>query len=109
MSTFGDYIKERQGKEIIEDDRGFATFQFLDDARCYIEDIYVRPDFRKRGVAKDMADKVAERAKSVGCKTLWGSVVPTAKGSTDSIKVLLAYGMSLDSSAVNLILFKKDL
>lgn len=109
MSTFGEYIKEREGKEIIEDERGFATYLFQENGSCYIESIYVRPDFRKTGVAAEMADKIVEIAKKRGAKELLGSVSPSTKGSTASVRVLLAYGFSLDSSANNFILFRKDI
>lgn len=109
MSKYAEYIKEREDKEIIEDSRGFATYQFLDSDKCYIESIYVRPDYRNTNVASEMADKVASIAKAKGCNKLLGSVSPTTKNSTASLKVLLAYGFDLDSSTNNLILFSKDI
>lgn len=109
MSTFAEYIKEREGKEIIEDDRGFATYKFLDATRCYIENIYVRPDYRNTKVASEMADKIVDIARAKGCTKMLGSVCPVAIGSTASLKVLLAYGFQLDSIAANLILFSKDI
>ena len=109
MSLYGSYIKEREDKEIIEDSRGFATYQFLDYDRCYIESIYVQPDFRNTNLASEMADKIAIIAKERGCTKLVGSVSPTANGATASLKVLLAYGFQLESSSNNLIVFVKDL
>jgi ribosomal protein S18 acetylase RimI-like enzyme len=109
MSTYGNYIKEREGKEIIEDSLGFATYQFLDDNRCYIENIYVIPDHRNSNVASSYADKITEIAKERGCTKLIGSVCPTTSGATASLKVLLAYGFSLDSCLNNIIIFSKDI
>lgn len=108
MSLYGDYIKERANREIIESDIGFATYYYLNDG-CYVEEIYVKPEFRKSNEASKMADKISEIAKENDYKKLYGTVCPTANGATNSLKVLLAYGFSLDSCINNLIILKKDL
>ena len=108
MSLFGQYIYERQNKCILENEFGFATYYFQNDC-CYIEDIYVVREKRKSGLASEMADKIAEEAKSKGMKYLIGSVKPSTSGSTASLKVLLAYGFQLVSAQEDFIWFKKEL
>lgn len=108
MSLFRDYILERGGKEIIESEKGFATYYYINDG-CYIEEIFVKPEFRKSGEASKLANEISEIAKSKGCSNLYGTVCPSANGSTNSLKVLLAYGFKLDSSINNLIVMKKEL
>lgn len=107
MSLYADYLKERTEDQILENDQGFITYRFMDSLTCYIVDIYVRPEHRKQRVASDIADLVMEIAKNRGCTKLLGSVVPSAKGSTTSLKVLLGYGMTLKSSGVDFILFER--
>lgn len=108
MSLYAEYIREREGKEIVEDEKGFVTYTFVPEG-CYVVDIYVKPEFRKQGHAAALTDVVACVAKGKGCSKLIGSVCPQAKGSTDSLKALLAYGFQLDSCAPNLIYLKKEL
>lgn len=108
MSLYGEYIKERVGKEIVESDKGFATYSYVDNG-CYIEDIYVIPEHRRSGEAARLADEVAHTAKAKGLQKLFGSVVPSAKGSTSSLKVLLSYGFKLLSADKNIIYFEKDI
>lgn len=109
MSLYGQYIKERLGKEILEcADKGFATYSFKDNS-CYIEDIYVCPDNRHEHIASHMTNSIAEIAKNKGCTSLLGSIVPSANYSTDSLKALLAYGFELDSCINNFIVLKKDI
>lgn len=108
LSLYAKYVIEREGKEIIESEVGFATYYFLDD-NCYIQNIFVEKDYRKIGEASRLAQEIEKIAKSKGCKKLYGTVCPSANGSTESIKVLLAYGFKLDSSINNLIAFVKDL
>jgi len=108
MSLYADYIKQREGKEIVETDIGFATYTIVKDG-MYIEDIFVSSDHRHSGEAARMADQIADIAREKGLKKLFGSVVPTANHSTTSLKVLIAYGFRLSSSTNNFILLEKDL
>lgn len=108
MSLFSEYLRERTEIEMIENDYGFITFSIEGD-NCYIRDLYIVPAERKNHWATDLANRVRDIALSRKCKYLTGSVCPQAKNATDSLKVLLAYGMRLDSAANNLIIFKKEI
>ncbi len=107
-SHYANYIKEREGREILEDKHGFASYAFTPDA-VYIQEIYVLPDYRKDGVAARYADIIAEIARAKGFTKMIGSVCPSANGSTESLKVLLAYGFKVHSSEQNLIWFVKQI
>lgn len=109
MSLYADYIKEHRNDGCIESDKGFCTYRFLNEKQVYIVDIYVVPSQRKSREASLMADLVVKTAKDKGCTQLLGTVVPTAKNSTESLKVLLGYGMELDSSSNDMIIMKKDI
>lgn len=109
MSLYADYIKERNGDEIVESEIGFASFRYLNETQVYIIDIYIKPQFRKARAASTLADMIIELAKVKGCKELLGSVVPSSKSATDSLKVLLGYGMSIQSASAEMIIFKKDI
>jgi GNAT superfamily N-acetyltransferase len=112
MSLYGEYIKERLGDYIIEDERGFASYRFIESngkPAVYIVDLYVRPSLRKEGIAALMADEICKEALRVDCVEMLGTVVPSAKGATDSAKVLIAYGMQIQSASNDLIIFRKDI
>lgn len=110
MSLYGDYIKEHHGDGIIETQDGFATYRFLNDGKTiYIVDIYVTPVMRVTGLASTLANEIAKVGKEKGATEMLGTVVPSARQSTESLKVLLAYGMKLKSAAADLIVFRKDL
>jgi len=110
MSQYADYLKERSNDLIIEGPEGFATYRYLDNKKTvYIVDIYTVPDFRQKGQASWLADAIVKEAKDRGCTELIGSVVPSMKNSTASLKVLLGYGMSLASAASDFILFRKEI
>jgi len=110
MSMYADYLKEKTNDQIIETDKGFATYRYLEgQGVVYIVDLYVKPEYRKASVASTMADTIVDLARKKGCVKLLGSVVPSAKNSTDSLRVLLGYGMSLESSSNDFIIFRKDI
>lgn len=108
-SLFAEYIKEREGKQIIESDKGFATFKVFDNKECYLESIYVKPEYRETGLATDMANEISEIAKEHGCTSLIGSVCIDDVAVTKNMKVLLAYNMQIYKIVGNLIFLKKDL
>ncbi len=112
MKMYRDYLKERIGDELLEREEGFATYRFIDDMTTksvYIVDIYVRPDFRKTKVASEMADCIAAIAKEQGCKYMIGSVLSTSATATESIKVLLGYGMCFHKLFQDGLIFKKEI
>lgn len=110
MSMWANYLREKTSDQIIETDKGFATYRYLMEQKTvYIVDLYVLPDFRKDTVATSIADTIVEEARNKGCNKLLGSVVPSAKNSTTSLRVLLGYGMSLESSSTDFIVFRKDI
>ena len=109
-SLYAQYLIERTEDLILESPTGFATYRYLNDLKSvYIIDIYVIPEARKQHHAAHLADKVAEIAKARGCTEMLGTVVPGTKGCTDSLKVLLAYGMTLKGIEGNHIVFRKEI
>jgi ribosomal protein S18 acetylase RimI-like enzyme len=109
MSYYANYIKEKTNDLVLEVDYGFATYRYLDEKTVYITDIYIHPDFRRKDYASNLADIIVEEAKQKGCTKLMGSVIPSNKNSTDSLRVLLGYKMSLESSVNDFIIFKKEI
>lgn len=108
MSFYADYVKEKTNDSIIETDYGFASYRYIEDGKSvYIIDIYIVPEQRKAGKASELADQICKEASEKGCLSLIGSVVPSNKGSSISVDVLRSFGMELQSSAQDLIIFRK--
>lgn len=109
MSHFAKYKKEREGKEVLETEHGFAVWYQLNPEVVYLEDIYVDLYHRQEGLASKMADEVAKIAKEKGCTKMLGSVNAQAHGADTSIRVLHAYGMKLHSVDGQMIYFIKEI
>jgi hypothetical protein len=110
MSLYGEYLTERTDDTIIETVSGFATYRYINDGKSvYIIDIFVVKEQRQNFHATFLADQIVAEAKSKGCTELIGTVMPSSKNSTTSLKVLLGYGMQLHSASENCIVFRKDI
>lgn len=110
MSLYGEYIKERTADFIFESAHGFVTFRYLNDGKSvYIIDIFTQKNHRTSGAASALADLVVEEARTKGCMELLGTVSPSTKNSTISLKVLFGYGMELHSSGPDWIICRKDI
>jgi ribosomal protein S18 acetylase RimI-like enzyme len=109
MSLYAEYLKEKTSDQIIENEKGFITYRYVDEHTVYIIDLFILPEFRRDHIASLLADSIVEEAKKKGCIKLLGSVVPSNKNSTASLKVLLGYGMVLESSSNDFIIFRKGI
>ncbi len=108
MSLYADYNKEREDFETIEVEHAFIDYKIFGE-ECYVRNVYVTPEKRKTGLVYEMYAKVEDIARKSGCKFMTGTVVPSAKGSTRSLKVLIDGGAQLLRSENNLIVFTKRL
>lgn len=108
MDHLAAYLKERENFDSLVREEGFASYQINGD-ECYIRDIWVHKDFRKKGIASELADDIARIAIVKGCKYLTGSVSTTALGATESLMVLFAYGFKIHSVVSYGIYCRKEL
>jgi GNAT superfamily N-acetyltransferase len=115
-SLWAKYLSERDKKEVLEAEHGFAVFSFLEGNICYLEELFVDRDFRLKGLSVQLAQEVEKIALERGATLLVGSVriVNDAKASRESARVvkgLINYGMEpYDFEAsTKLLFFRKHL
>ena len=106
MSLYAEYLKERTNDIIIENDFGFVVYRRLNETTVFIVDIFVKIDSRKEYNGTKLVDLVVEVSQP---EVLMATIVPAAKGSTNSLKAALAYGFLLDSSCNDFIILKKNI
>jgi GNAT superfamily N-acetyltransferase len=107
-SLYAQYVKEKRGLETLEHDWGFVTYEIKDEV-IYLADIFVLRESRHQGKAAQLCQELGEIAKTSGCKRAFGSVDPSAKNSTEGVKLILALGMELVSIENGLIFFAKEI
>lgn len=108
MSHYGEYIKEREGFEIVENDSGFATYKIFGD-ECYLRDIFVVSEKRQSHVGLEFLKKIEEIARAAKCRVVTGTVFPAAHGSTESLTAILKVGFKLHSCTGEKIVLMKEL
>lgn len=108
-SLYKQYVEERcPNRFVIETLNGFVLYE-IQQAYCYIIDIFVTKEARKKGVARFLNDEVVKAAKAKDCKVLLGSIDPQANGADTSFKVLLAGGFKPTGIKDNLVFFAKEI
>lgn len=108
MKHYANYILEREGFQTIQHEYGFATYRCQGN-EVYLRDIYVDPDYRKSRVAAQMTDQVAQAGRAAGCTVMTGTCQPSAKGATEGLKAMLAYGFQIKIAAPDMIVVVIDL
>jgi ribosomal protein S18 acetylase RimI-like enzyme len=116
-SLYAQYIKEREGKDILfhiegTSPVGFLTYKEVGPGEkvlpgIYIIDIFVKAGYRDRGIAKKMADQICEKAKAQNVDWVYGSCDIQANGAETSAQVLLAYGFKFKYIDRSLLFFEK--
>lgn len=108
MSLWAKYISERQGHRIIESDHAFVSYNVQGD-KIYLEDLYVAPEHRKRGVAQGLMSSLEKIGKEHGCKALITTTSTKTKGATYSLFVSIKYGLKVFKSDENYVWLYKEL
>lgn len=99
MKLYRDYIKERNGWDLIETDDGFVAYriEFTEGAPAvgYIQEAYVAPYAREKGVCREMMDQVCKMVKEAGGTVLFATICPYATGANDVLRMAMKYGFTL--------------
>ena len=109
-SNYGLYIEEREGIDILEDGKGFATFKHITERKeLYISDVFIRKEYRKENRAAGYFDELTEMAKELECEYLLTHVDPETNGWELSQRALTGYGFRETVTVDSLVFFRKDL
>ncbi len=109
MSMWTDYKKELEGRSAIETDYGFIVYDFYENQDVYLEEIYVKPEHRRKKAATELVDMVIEIAKLKGSKNVWASIVPSKNNPTSSMEAHIAYGFKIKAASENMIWMIKEI
>lgn len=108
MSHYANYLKERQGKEYVEDEYGFYVYYFHEDF-LFIEDLYVSPEHRHKGVAQRYSKELARITLESGRYKMVCNIIPSTNGASYMAGNLIENGFKLDSSGDDIIYFIKEI
>jgi len=104
-----EYIRERLGKEsTVVPDKGFAIY-FDTPHGLYVEEIYVKPECRREGVAEALMVRLQHIAKERNFKYLIGSVEINSTNPEPSLIGMLKNGFKLHENSGSMIYLKKEI
>lgn len=109
LDLYLSYVKERLGFEsIVEEGKAFAIFK-TEGQEIYIQDIYVAPEYRKKGIMDAMEGRIEAHAIEKGCTFATGTVQPTANNSEESLVYCIGRGYKIVEAHPNVIILRKEL
>lgn len=91
MNLYAQYLKEREGKEVIEKGTGFCIYE-IHSPHVYISDVFVQKEYRNFGIASSLIEEVVQKAKKENCKYALTSFCLKANGWNISRKVMKKLG-----------------
>lgn len=108
MSKYAIYVHEREGAETYEDHRGFFTY-VVNDGIFQVNDLFVLPGLRNRGIGKEFADLIEAYAKEDNCRMIVCTTCTDAKNWEQSEAYIKAHGYAKIKEEGTLIYYKKEL
>jgi GNAT superfamily N-acetyltransferase len=106
---YKDYVENQLPNRFVhETEKGFITYH-INGIECQLEEIYVKPEFRRKGVAVELRDFAANDGKEKGCEYIKGSVVVGTNMAEESCMAMLKYGYKFWYTDGIIIYFKKEL
>ena len=102
------YIKERMKADVIEADHGFVTFRLLGE-ECFVCDIYVEENERRKSVCRDLIEGLTAKAKEAGCKYIAGRIYLNDNGKERTLQAAFGIGFKLLRSDHDSVLVFKEI
>jgi ribosomal protein S18 acetylase RimI-like enzyme len=97
-SLYANYIKEREGIDILEMFYGFMTYKLMPEAKTvYLRDCYVLPQYRGQAKVSEMAEIIEKIAFDNGCTISMTSVDLNTLSASKNLKTYLGYGFNVGS------------
>jgi ribosomal protein S18 acetylase RimI-like enzyme len=106
---YAEYLNEVYGKKTLQTKEGFVIYS-TDNDILYIEDIYIKPDSRGKGIGKELFNYMCIFAKGRKFKKLMASVVLSSKDSNINLaKYITELGFRITRSNDIIIYLMKEL
>lgn len=108
LDLYRKYIKEREGKELIQNDHAFISYKILGE-ECFVADMYCDNDFRGQGHAFNLAVALIEIAMKSNCKYMSSNVHTELEGAQRSIQLQMKFGFNVIGGSGRVIFLRKEL
>jgi hypothetical protein len=107
-TLYFDYIKEREGLEVLENESGFITYKITGD-ECFIKNMFITPKMRSTFLLKNMIDLLCEIAFIRKCKFISANIDLQDEGAGRTLVAALKIGFRLARAQNDILLIIKEL
>lgn len=107
-TLYSDYVKERLGADILEDESGFIVYSIKEN-ECFIQDMHIRHVVRNQGYGKALVEQLEEIAKNNKCDVITANVHLWDAGCNNTIAAAIKTGFTLGRAENNVILIIKKI
>ena len=104
---YADYQRTVFGRTLMATPDGFMVYG-IEDRGIYISEVYVTPEARKQGYARDMLAVVEAKARAMGLKYIYGTVDCTTRVWRESVAAQEACGFKAVVQNGNVMLLVKE-
>lgn len=108
MNNYAQYIKERENKEIIENESGFLTYKIF-EKECYLADMFIVPEKRGSSAVAYFIQELSDISIRAGCDHISANIRLNDKGATRTLRASLKLGFNLVSAENGTITICKEL
>ena len=78
-SSYAQYLDELSDRKMYEDEKGFFIYR-VTDTEFYVQEVFVKKEYRRKGITQEYFNKVKELAKEHECTYLLGSICTMTNG-----------------------------
>ena len=94
MKHYGEFIKEREGLDLLEFPEGFLTFKVEAD-ECFVANLFIHPDFRGTPALFRFYEKLEKLSLEKNAKYISANIHLNDHGFNRTLKAVLKLGFSL--------------
>lgn len=109
LSMFEAYVNEREGALLLKHEHGFGIYKDLEGPYAYLQDVYVVPEHRQRGVGRSIVGMALQQAKKSNKTTLLTTTDISTAGATQSAISILKVGFNFFKLEETLIWYSMEI
>lgn len=108
QTLYYNYVKDRLGAEILEDDTGFIVYT-INNGECFIHEMSVREIVRAQGYGKTLISDLEKIAKENNCHDITANIHLWDKNSSNTLIAALKTGFQVGKANNDVLLIFKNL
>jgi hypothetical protein len=101
MKLYAEYMKEREGIEVIYDDDAFISYKKLDEKSVFVYAMYSIKETRGQGHMVTFCKNFVKDMKEDGIKVIYGTTVTSTNGWEYSDRLLQTFGFKYSGKDEN--------